>query len=551
MGCAAKLQFRGRKSGTSRYIVKGEEAMKWGLRTKLLVSVGCLIFFTLATSTGIHISTLKRDYLEAVTWRSEALAQNIIISITNTLQNMPNVQGVLEAKSVQCISLYELNKDKNVTHFAIINADGIIAAHNDRTFWNTAVENADILAALERQTTATVLDENSYHTLIPIFKQDETFIGMIDVGFPKQVVDQKVRKLLLNASGVLSVFGLITLLTVWGLLTVFVNTPLGKLMHVMREVEGGNLDVHVPWTARDEIGHLAERFKQMLAQLRLIVGQVQRSGFQVSSSTTELSATAKEQETIVTHQMASMSDTVAAVEGISDLSRQLVDTMQQVASMSAETAKFAGKGQHDLTRMEEAMRRMEEASQSISGRLKIIHEKAENITTVVTTITKIAEQTNLLSLNAAIEAEKAGEYGLGFTVVAREIRRLADQTAVATLDIEDMVKAMQSAVSTGVMEMDKFIAEVRQSVADVGNINTQLTLITEQVQTLSPNFERVNIDMECQSETAQKIHRAMLELQEEMQETKSSFQETYSAIAQLNETTSTLRDEVSQFKIED
>lgn len=525
--------------------------MKWGLRTKLLVSVGCLIFFTLATSTGIHISTLKRDYLEAVTWRSEALAQNIIISITNTLQNMPNVQGVLEAKSVQCISLYELNKDKNVTHFAIINADGIIAAHNDRTFWNTAVENADILAALERQTTATVLDENSYHTLIPIFKQDETFIGMIDVGFPKQVVDQKVRKLLLNASGVLSVFGLITLLTVWGLLTVFVNTPLGKLMHVMREVEGGNLDVHVPWTARDEIGHLAERFKQMLAQLRLIVGQVQRSGFQVSSSTTELSATAKEQETIVTHQMASMSDTVAAVEGISDLSRQLVDTMQQVASMSAETAKFAGKGQHDLTRMEEAMRRMEEASQSISGRLKIIHEKAENITTVVTTITKIAEQTNLLSLNAAIEAEKAGEYGLGFTVVAREIRRLADQTAVATLDIEDMVKAMQSAVSTGVMEMDKFIAEVRQSVADVGNINTQLTLITEQVQTLSPNFERVNIDMECQSETAQKIHRAMLELQEEMQETKSSFQETYSAIAQLNETTSTLRDEVSQFKIED
>ncbi len=108
------------------------------------------------------------------------------------------------------------------------------------------------------------------------------------------------------------------------------------------------------------------------------------------------------------------------------------------------------------------MHHMKEASQSISGRLKTIYEKAENITTVVTTITKIAEQTNLLSLNAAIEAEKAGEYGLGFTVVAREIRRLADQTAVATLDIEQMVKEMQTAVSTGVMEMDKFIAEVEQ-----------------------------------------------------------------------------------------
>ena len=523
--------------------------MRWGLRTKLLISVGCLIFFTLATSTGIHISTLKRDYLEAITWRSEALAQNIIISITNTLQNMPNVQGVLEAKSVQCISLYELNKDKNVTHFAIITADGIIAAHNDKTLWNTPVENPDIIAALKRHEPATVLDEVSYHTLIPLFKDQETFIGMIDVGFPKQVVDQKVRQLLLNALGVLSLFGFVSLLTIWVLLSVFVNKPLNKLMQVMQEVEGGNLDVEVPSTARDEIGHLTERFKQMIAQLRLLVGQVQRSGFQVSSSTTELSATAKEQETIVTHQMASMSDTVDAVKEISDVSSQLVETMQEVASMSAETAEFASNGQNDLTRMEEAMHRMEEASQSISGRLKTIHEKAENITTVVTTITKIAEQTNLLSLNAAIEAEKAGEYGLGFTVVAREIRRLADQTAVATLDIEQMVQAMQSAVSSGVMEMDKFIAEVRQSVTDVSKINIQLTLITEQVQTLSPNFEQVNIGMEHQSETARKIHRAMLELNEEMQETKSSLQETYAAIAQLNETTSTLRDEVSQFQL--
>ena len=79
----------------------------------------------------------------------------------------------------------------------------------------------------------------------------------------------------------------------------------------------------------------------------------------------------------------------------------------------------------------------------------------------MTTITKVADQTNLLSLNAAIEAEKAGEHGRGFAVVATEIRRLADQTAIASYDIEQLVKEMQSAVSAGVMGMDKFSEEVR------------------------------------------------------------------------------------------
>jgi methyl-accepting chemotaxis protein WspA len=106
-----------------------------------------------------------------------------------------------------------------------------------------------------------------------------------------------------------------------------------------------------------------------------------------------------------------------------------------------------------------------------------LNEKASNINQVVTTITKVADQTNLLSLNAAIEAEKAGEHGRGFVVVATEIRRLADQTAVASYDIEQLVKEMQSAVSSGVMGMDKFSEEVRRGVQEVEQVSGQLTQI--------------------------------------------------------------------------
>src|SRR6201999_4020148 len=108
-----------------------------------------------------------------------------------------------------------------------------------------------------------------------------------------------------------------------------------------------------------------------------------------------------------------------------------------------------------------------------NAKLTVLSEKAGNINQVVTTITKVADQTNLLSLNAAIEAEKAGEYGRGFAVVATEIRRLADQTAVATYDIEQMVKEIQSAVATGVMGMDKFSQEVRRGVGEVQQVSWQ------------------------------------------------------------------------------
>ncbi len=111
----------------------------------------------------------------------------------------------------------------------------------------------------------------------------------------------------------------------------------------------------------------------------------------------------------------------------------------------------------------------------VNAKLAILNEKAGNINQVVVTIVKAADQTNLLSLNAAIEAEKAGEYGRGFAVVATEVRRLADQTAVATYDIEQMVREIQSAVSAGVMGMDKFSEEVRRGMAEVRQVGEQLS----------------------------------------------------------------------------
>lgn len=317
------------------------------------------------------------------------------------------------------------------------------------------------------------------------------------------------------------------------------------------QISTGNLTTQVKAdpNSKDEMNRLLIAFQTMTQSLNALIRQVQHSGIQVTTSATQIAASGKQLEATLTEQLASTNEVTAASKEISATSRELVSAMEQVATISQVTTTAANDSQKDILRMETTMRQLAEATNAVAARLGVISEKANNINTIVVTITKVADQTNLLSLNAAIEAEKAGEYGLGFAVVAREIRRLADQTAVATLDIEQMVKQMQSSVSTGVMEMDKFAAEVGRSIEDVANINTQVGQIIQQVQDLNPRFEFVNQGMETQSVGAQQISEAMVQLSSTSVQTADSLREINHAIAQLNQVGQGLRQEIARFQV--
>ena len=301
-------------------------------------------------------------------------------------------------------------------------------------------------------------------------------------------------------------------------------------------------------TGSFELQTLARGFNSLMGKLLELIKQIQRSGMQVTSSSNEIAASTKQLEAAVTEQAASTNEVVATTKEISATSQTLVQTMGDVGKVALETASLAGLAQGDLDGMESTMRQLANSTNAISTKLSAISTKANNINKIVITITKVADQTNLLSLNASIEAEKAGEHGLGFAVVAREIRRLADQTAVATLDIERMVKEMQSVVSVGVMEMDKFTKDVGQSVNDVNQIGTQLTKIMDRVQALAPRFETVTEGMQAQSQGAQQISTAMVNLSDAARQTMDSLRQTNAAIMDLNSAAHGLHDEVSRFR---
>jgi len=319
---------------------------------------------------------------------------------------------------------------------------------------------------------------------------------------------------------------------------------------VAEKISTGDLTTQVQAAeVQDEIGRLQRVFRTMTQNLNSLIRQVQQSGVQITTSATQIAASGKQLEATMNEQVASTNEVAATAREIAFTSSNLVKTVDEVKYTSQITAQSAGESQQDLLHMEKTMRTLGNATTIISAKLGILSEKASNINSIVTTITKVADQTNLLSLNAAIEAEKAGEYGMGFAVVAREIRRLADQTAVATLDIENMVKEMQAAVSSGVMEMDKFTQEVEQGVEDVGNISAKLETIIERVQTLTPRFQQVSHSVEAQSQGAVQISDAMVQLSEASSQTADSLREINGAIAQLNDAAHGLRHETSRFKV--
>jgi methyl-accepting chemotaxis protein WspA len=310
-----------------------------------------------------------------------------------------------------------------------------------------------------------------------------------------------------------------------------------------------DLTARIRVDTEDEVGRLGHGINAMIAKIQGLVAKVRESSIQLLSTASEIAATARQQEGTVQEFNTSTTEIAAAVREISATSKELSGTMTEVNERANHASNLATSGQSRLGGMEEMMGELVESTASISSKLAIIREKADNINMVVTTITKVADQTNLLSINAAIEAEKAGEYGRGFLVVAREIRRLADQTAVATLDIENIVRHMHDAVSAGVMQMDKFSEQVRAGVGRVAEINTQTGEIIDEVRGLTDRFGIVHEGMRNQSIGAAQINEAMVKMADGAHRTATSLEEFNRATAHLRNSVESLNAEIAQFSI--
>lgn len=331
--------------------------------------------------------------------------------------------------------------------------------------------------------------------------------------------------------------------------TVALRGQIQDVTQVARRVADGDLStVQVTGGAADT-SELVESIRTMTDGLSSLVTRVKEASVTLTTTASQLASTSREQDALVQTLSSSTAETAATSKQISSTSQGLQKTMEDVSRLSGRAAEVAESGRGGLEEMRTSVDSLARATVSISDKLSTIRDRAADITGVVTTMGKVAEQTNLLSVNAAIEAEKAGEQGRGFLVVAREIRRLADQSAIASLDIEHMVRQMQSAVSAGVMEMDRFAEHVRRVAGTTTGVADELGEVIEQMRALTDRIGTVNEGMQSQALGARQISDAMMSLKEGASRTAAVVSDLRQASDGLDDAVRSLREDIARFSV--
>lgn len=329
---------------------------------------------------------------------------------------------------------------------------------------------------------------------------------------------------------------------------------------------------------KDEIGDLAQAFNIMSANLRTLIHQVGDSAERVAASSEELTAsteqtaTATEQVAITMGEIATGMDTQVrmASDGFQTMN-ELTTGFQQVTEntlhMSEKATKVSVKTISGSESVQSAIGQMNSIQGTVSNLSVVIQElsrHSQDIVKMVDSISEISAQTNLLSLNAAIEAARAGEQGRGFQVVATEVRKLSEQSALSANQIVPLVASIEKGMRNAAESMVAVSAEVQEGIALVHQAGATFDEIREAVGSVAGQTQEVSASIEQMSTGVEQINRSMKTIMEvtetgaagteevsaSSEEQLSAMQEIASAANDLSLMAEQLQQTVSRFKVQ-
>ncbi|MGE7928598.1 methyl-accepting chemotaxis protein [Lysinibacillus xylanilyticus] len=343
--------------------------------------------------------------------------------------------------------------------------------------------------------------------------------------------------------------------------------PVQKLSKRVREVAKGNLTVEIENLQRsDEIGQLNEGFNEMVDQLKTLITDVEEAIVEIQSTSSNLTSVTEETNAYgdeIVKAINEVSDgAVKQASEAEDTNRTAIDFAQQIEVLHDKNEIMLDASRHmklsnqeGLLNLNSLKEKSHESSKLINNVYAVFNSlivKVREIEGIVGTITEISDQTNLLALNASIEAARAGEHGKGFAVVAEEVRKLADQTSVATEQVRTTLKGIESETNLVNDEMKKTNVIVHQqndSVAITESSFKEIELAVEKIITIigemTAGVEYLNDSKDNIMQSIESIAMISEKNAAASEEVTASVDEQQRAIQLVSESSSDLTDEIS------
>ncbi|WP_169891092.1 methyl-accepting chemotaxis protein [Litchfieldia alkalitelluris] len=378
----------------------------------------------------------------------------------------------------------------------------------------------------------------------------------------------------ITISGVVAVLGIAIAI----MMSTIISKPIQTVTYRMGILAEGDLSQEPLVTkSGDEIGRLFTATNKMNENIKGLVSEIRTVSGTVSAQSEELTQAATEVKEGSSQVAITMQDLSSGAEVQADTASELSSSMQEFADKINDASKtgkevyhssqtvirMTEKGSELMTSSIQQMATIHSIVEDATNKVKLLDKQSEEISKLVGVIQSIAEQTNLLALNAAIEAARAGEHGRGFSVVASEVRKLAEQVSFSVADITEIVGKIQSdsnlvakSLQTGYQEVENGTEQIKTTGEMFEKINQALLEMTRGVQVISESLSTIENSSDEINKSIEDIAAVSEQSAAGIQQTAASVQQTSSSMegvagnaAQLNKLAENLNQQVGRFKM--